>query len=292
MAGDLPKQPEQMPSAPITDDHAPTVAPLHERNSFWGAVGALGTCVSILISLFPGLNRNICWGFAWGFGCLGIWAVASMKFPQRNTLYSVIGGVALGMGFILLGLLLPQKTAVPVASNVFTRARREPRFKPLVESVRVTIGSDTLSYSAESLRTRSVAPYNLNGQTPFLIYMEGDELFVDVTVGGGMGTPTARIKHNQFSEAPVGWDINFDDYAIEFVDKDRRPMLQLIYNLSQTEAEIRGMFSPSDQGSVVVSEGRTTILLGQRPSMNSYPLNKTIFKYPSSDHPGERLTPP
>jgi hypothetical protein len=54
--------------------------------------------------------------------------------------------------------------------------------------------------------------------------------------------PQINIRHGEFSQSPAGWDRNFDENALEFVDAARTPVFQLIFR-GQSDIYIPGIFA-------------------------------------------------
>lgn len=169
-------------------------------------------------------------------------------------------------------------------SNVVINQARSPRFHEKVENVNFHLGGGIIYYSADRLRSARLPLLNLNKKTALEAYMEGNVIFVDVSVTtAATGLLPVLIKHNEFPQPPNGWDRNFDDSAIEFVDANGDVVFQLIYQ-DGANVEINGVFAPEGGGLVIATKDGMKI----NPRPGVYPLPVPIFQYPSREHPGER----
>jgi hypothetical protein len=161
---------------------------------------------------------------------------------------------------------------------------RSPRFREKVEMVRFVMGGMKAGDSVSTLRTRHVTPFRFGDAVPFEMYMEGDTVYVDVRVGdGSRSSPFVTIKHNEFVQPPVGWDRNFDDSALEFVNQNGLPMFQLIY-AGPSIVQVTGIFVV-DKFLIIANETSMAI----NPGPGFYHLPEPIFKYPSHLHARERI---
>ena len=95
-----------------------------------------------------------------------------------------------------------------------------------------------------------------------------------------------EIKHNEFSRPPTGWDRNFDDDALEFINQAGIPIFQLVYGT--TEVKMMGIFSLGSGGYLVANEHGTA--MGQAVGTPQFPIvpPTRIFEYPSLLHKGQR----
>src|SRR5271157_170097 len=161
---------------------------------------------------------------------------------------------------------------------------RSPRFKEKVEMVRFVMGGMNAVTSVSTLRSGHVRPFSFGGAVPFEMYMEGDTVYVDVKVGdGSRSSPLVTIKRNEFLQPPAGWDRNFDDSALEFVDQAGHPMFQLIYTGSSL-VQVAGLFT---SGRFLIIANETSMAVNPHPGL--YRLPAPIFRYPSHLHVGERV---
>jgi hypothetical protein len=165
-----------------------------------------------------------------------------------------------------------------------------PRFREKIERVYFHFGNNTVGLPVATLRTshfdlfRAFGGSLLAGKSKVGMYMEGDTIFVDVSITSPSNQlPSVEIKHNEFSQPQRGWDRNFDESALEFVDPQGRALFQLIYQDS-TNVALYGVFSPSPGFVLAMTKEGTTI-----NPLGSFNLPPPLFKYPSREHPGERV---
>jgi hypothetical protein len=175
-------------------------------------------------------------------------------------------------------------------TTIITTAARNPRFKEKVETVTFNFGFRAIA-TVESLKTKRMTPLGIgtaSGEAkPFAVYMEGDTLYVDALVFGlSTGSPRIQITHNEFSQAPVGWDRNFDDDALEFVDSSGVPVFQLVYR-GHSDVFIRGMFSSG--GMIFLANELGFVQNPSGAQVREFIPPKPIFRYPSVDHQSKRV---
>jgi hypothetical protein len=102
------------------------------------------------------------------------------------------------------------------------------------DKLTVVIGGNSVSHSKSYLLTHRLPALTIGSDTIAIAYAEGDKLFVDVDLPSEYhsGHPEVRVRHNSILTIPPSWDFNFSDYALEIVDKDFNPRLQIIYKLN------------------------------------------------------------
>jgi hypothetical protein len=101
--------------------------------------------------------------------------------------------------------------------------------------------------------------------------------------------PSGTIKINggniaNRSSLPLDWDSNHSSNAVEIVNKEGIPMLQVYYRRPE-EIVIRGFFQCNSE-LLFMDENKTVIMPIEYFHPSEYRLNP-IFKYPSWNHPGE-----
>lgn len=186
-----------------------------------------------------------------------------------------------------LGVIILLFLAFVVIVNSRNRVRQEaslngPTFRPGIEKVDLTFGSNHFIYDVSQLQKTSAHPLMLGGLVPIILYAEGDKLYADVTLYGGSGLPVVEVKHNSFIVRPPGWDANSDSSALEVVDSQLHPVFQMTY-ASEQHIIINGYF-PYPGGLVVATDaGMTNNPTGALP-----PLTR-IFRYPSWKYPSQRF---
>ena len=128
-------------------------------------------------------------------------------------------------------------------------------------------------------------PINLGDYIPLYIHTFGGKVYVDVSVYGGKDMEIISFEDNVATVLPSNWDKNQDAYAFEVVNDLGYPVFQLYYE-TQFKVVINGIF-PTPIGLVWASKDGMRI----GPSYFDVFHLDPIFKYPSSEHQGDRITP-
>lgn len=159
-----------------------------------------------------------------------------------------------------------------------------PTFRHRSSSVTLTVGGISGTRRIEDLRTKP-DPHMLIfwGYSPFLVYVEGDRLYVDVKLYAGPGIPSIELKHNDLVQKPANWDLNFNNTALEIVNEDKDPVFQLIYR-DDSHILINGKF-PIPNGVALARDGQFSVT-NQLQEIRDFRL-KQLFKYPAWRHKGE-----
>jgi hypothetical protein len=160
---------------------------------------------------------------------------------------------------------------------------KNPHFHERAPNFTVRLGSISVTASIAQVRGGAFVPFKFDHVVPFRMSMKDDMFLVDANLGGTLGMPTIRITQGGFERPPFGWDRNFDNDALEFVDDQQRPVFQMIYRGSVVQ--INGVFSIGDY-MVVATEEHT--LAGRIPA-ERIAFESPIFKYPSVRYMGERI---
>lgn len=126
---------------------------------------------------------------------------------------------------------------------------------------------------------------SLNGVVPFNPHTFGGRLYLDVSVYGNKDFTPIVIKDNVATVLPSNWDKNHDDYAYEVVNENGDPIFQLIYK-TQFSIVLNGIF-PFPGGFILAD--KSGFRTGNSP-FEVLHLDQ-IFKYPSSQFQGQRITP-
>ena len=155
----------------------------------------------------------------------------------------------------------------------------QPTFDEGIDTVVFTIGNDSQQESVAQLRAAKQRFFL--GDIPAFLYVEGNKPYVDVDILTPPGEPPVRLRHNRLMNRPDFWDMNSDKTALEVVNEKQQPVFQFIYK-SPSHIVIYGLFFNGYVPWLAYEGG-----IRSTPKLDPYPL-RTIFKYPSSDHPGER----
>jgi hypothetical protein len=172
----------------------------------------------------------------------------------------------------------PPQTPTPAPTPALNL--EQPTFREKTEVVAVSVGGMTTQYPYSRLASQegvSVSPLSMAGFEPIRLHIKDGKLYADINTTDGVAT--VEIAENEFVVRPHDWDRNANQNALEVVDRNHRPVIQLIYE-SPTRIRINGVFVGN--GITVFAAGDT---IGSRPDI----LNnlKPIFKYPSWKYPGQ-----
>jgi hypothetical protein len=121
---------------------------------------------------------------------------------------------------------------------------------------------------------------------PFQVSLSSERLLVSAEIKNANGDIVAKIASNQWSvnyNPIVTYDRNYNAYALEVIDSDRVPTLQVVMT-PENKIFIGGVFYGENATLVAMLNGTTAL----NPSHINY--NQTIFQYPSDSNSG-RLVP-
>jgi len=113
-------------------------------------------------------------------------------------------------------------------------------------------------------------------------YLEGNHLYVDVSVYRGPGLPAVTVKKGIVTVDLPGWDRNSNQSAFEVVNENGIPVFQMVY-LTPSDISIRGLLVFSS--GFVIAANETAAVTNPREPFVFAP--KRLFRYPSRLHPGE-----
>jgi hypothetical protein len=192
----------------------------------------------------------------------------------------------------------PVEKKVPASPSESIRQKEVPKkettFKEVLGPFVVIAGSNTNEIPASASKNHPVPAlmWKIGDVKDFAsAYIEDGRLYVDTSLYSGPSLPPVEIKDNNFIVRPTNWDRNFDDTALEIVDENLLPRLQLIYKNPHTVI-LNGIFVfHSDSGKtgvMIIDEERMTL----NPSEPITPNLRRIFKYPSRHYLGQELEEP
>ncbi len=127
-------------------------------------------------------------------------------------------------------------------------------------------------------------PIMENGFQPFQIHTVGDKVVIDTTIWG-WPLPPVEIVNNNFKVRPTNWDRNSNENALEVVDENSKPRLQVI-RVNLSHYRIEGIFPLPSGGAYLAGNGITYRLGAGEPIPPSFQL-APIFKYPGWKYPGK-----
>jgi len=153
----------------------------------------------------------------------------------------------------------------------------------------VWIGSNSATYSFNDLRNgidfnRAIHIEGVN--YPIQINFRGNNLLVSALIKTADNQTIAKMTDNQWavsSDNLIAFDRNYNAYAVEVIDSNQIPVLQ-VYEMGQNEIYIG--FSAFTLKSWVLVTPKGLFL---NPSNNVTALISPIFRYPSEKHIGEMI---
>lgn len=160
-----------------------------------------------------------------------------------------------------------------------------PTFSEDTKDVIFSLGEGGISsgYSRDALAETPREPFYFSGYRPVKLYIEGNQLYADVTIYGGSGFPPIQILHNKLINKPPDWDFNSNKMALEIVNDKGVPIYQFYYKTA-SHIVMNGIF-PFPGGLILANESGTVM----NPRLPATFELKLIFKYPSWKYPGEYL---
>jgi hypothetical protein len=173
---------------------------------------------------------------------------------------------ALVLPTVLLSLLWwillpdPALTKEAIAEQVWKQApvlrRGGPRFKEKATTVRIIMGSNYLGGFPMAALAESSQTLPLHSEcfdhNPISIRAKDNEVLLSVRLWAGLNSPAVEIKDNEFTITPTGWDRNLNDNALEIIDDNQNPRLQVVY-ANEHEIMINGVF-PCPEGAIYVDD--------------------------------------
>jgi len=122
------------------------------------------------------------------------------------------------------------------------------------------------------------------GDEPSLeAYVSEDKLFFNAKLFGGSGRQVSIVK-NELVNEELQWDRNFNDSALEVINQNKIPMLQIIYETPHV-VQVYGVFQSAGGSFFVATPEGFTMNPGEITKVKGYPLKK-LFRYPSRKYPG------
>jgi hypothetical protein len=172
---------------------------------------------------------------------------------------------------------------VSTAATPSSTPRTRPAFSEKVDHVTIDVGSNTMTVDLRLIGNEKEFPIVREGGHTFVTgKVVNGQLILDAEFPDGV-----HLKNGQLTNRPDNWDRNWDATAIEIVDENRTPVLQLTY-IDDSTAKIRGIFLASGGLQAVTDEGVYLVPLPPIPLRSLPPILRPIFKYPSESHRHER----
>jgi len=217
-------------------------------------------------------------------GVLVLTPVAGIIMRSPKT---IIAGIASGLTLAIwfaAYMLIQQFNVAPTPDH--TPILKRPTFQQTPERFSVSIGGNTTMATRVALEHApiEVTP-EVNKLRPVLMYVRNGTLFVDVTFYRPELPFAFEIKNNNYDVIPPDCELNSNEVALEIIDRNRVPILQIIYE-TPTHIVVNGLFGlpPDGSSSLVIDQKgiRLSSELGKTPYAA-----KRIFKYPAFRYPGE-----
>jgi hypothetical protein len=174
----------------------------------------------------------------------------------------------------------PPRTEPRVAGAGRFKERREDDTKIGIVMGNNYLGGYPVGLLKKGARTLPIESECLD-YNPIAIRVKDDEVLLSVIVWDGVNAAAVKIQDNEFTVKPDGWDRNSSNDALEIVDRDQNPVLQ-IYYASATVIVINGIF-PCPK-SVLYSDEKSLKMLAKGD--RGQPL-KRLFKYPGWKYKGQ-----
>lgn len=152
------------------------------------------------------------------------------------------------------------------------------------DNVDVFVGGNKLTLSKADSNPVSIIDF-------FIKHVAGDsvtarvingELLIDAT----FAVAGVELRNNEVRHLPSTWDANFDEDALEIVNDMGNAIFQVVYRGGRS-AVVNGIFRRLDNDWSVITD-RGIVLVPATETQIAQVKIPMIFKYPSSEHFGER----
>jgi hypothetical protein len=137
--------------------------------------------------------------------------------------------------------------ALPLAASPAPKPEIEiqsPSFSEDESEITWTFGSNAITATKTTLEQRPSGLFGF-GRTmiPISIYVADNKLLLDANLYTGSASGPIIIKRSKVVAFPAGCDFNHnsDWTAVEFVDKNRFPVLQIVYK-TKVRVDLKGVF--------------------------------------------------
>jgi len=139
----------------------------------------------------------------------------------------------------------------------------------------------------DQLENGPFSPLQIGGMDLFKVYLRDGHFYVDTTLYAGEGYPAVQIVRNEIAMKLAYLDRNFTDKAVEVVDRNGVPLLQMIFETDR-QVEINGIFLSSDGKSAIIitPTGSSKVDIDPTGQKKVIVPLKPLFKYPSWKYPG------
>jgi hypothetical protein len=253
-------------------------------------------------------------------------ASAYSRWGRRNPVWTYVivfaaGGTLLslywaGITGVFASIKSPQQAPPSAKAEISTPPRLpdrpiqgpSPRFREKLDAFIVTYGGVKQrigNINGNQVRLLTVNQGAFTGGGPvqeprsdadearIVVSVSDDQLLVDADVFTSTGQPPMRVRRNEISGRPLGgtwehrgWDKQSTDNALEIVNENRSPVLQIIY-LDNAQVVITGVFVSGERAVILTAEETVFALKSHlNEFLKRWEINR-LFKYPSWQYPGE-----
>jgi hypothetical protein len=134
-------------------------------------------------------------------------------------------------------------------------------------------------------------PRSSNDEVRLVVTVNDNQLLVDADLFTGPGQPPMHVRRNEISGRPLkmwenpGWDKQSSGSALEIVNQDRFPVLQIIY-LDNAQVIINGVFVSGERAVILTDEQMVVAVKSElNEFLKHFPI-KRLFKYPAWKYRG------
>jgi hypothetical protein len=178
-----------------------------------------------------------------------------------------------------------KQSALPTGA---TQSLVLPKFGLGQNSFTLSFGGVGFRFSREQLQSKEGGVVIAQKGEPVLkLALEGDKLELTAEVPTERGFGPIRIVKNQLLDLPQNWEINHNAEwsAVEVVDSDQKPRLQLI-SKSAIEIQLNAVLRTANFTHIGDLDGARVIATkpGEQPTF-TFRVEK-LFKYPAWKYPG------
>jgi hypothetical protein len=224
------------------------------RDIVWG----LGIIATVLRgAVRPEVNRPYDFWAAsvggdclWAALCLYLYDVLEIARRGRTLLVVWFAGVAVStvlandaMHAYTTAQLAAASDASPRSTPTTGQAFEPLRFTPDISQWVLSVGGGASSYAPNNCPDLMIPyPLNCGGDAVVMGYCQNNTFGVNVNLfADAKDGPHAYLRYGQFSVDVPGWDFNWDHNALEVVDRDYTPRMQVLYK-ADNYIEVFGTF--------------------------------------------------
>lgn len=161
-----------------------------------------------------------------------------------------------------------------------------PELPPGCETVYVTFGDGKFGHTISDLKKGAIF-IQTDGIPPFTGYVTNNRFYVNANLAGpsGMINIIGQEMANP-TALPLNWDCNKNTNAIEIVNENNFPILQVYYRRPD-QVVVRGVFWIGSQSLIYANDDGFGEYTDFKYLQSTRRAIKPIFKYPAWNHQGE-----